>query len=102
MYYARNTHVTHTKCTCNTHIKGDLGLQDTRAHAWRVQTVPVEPGSFQSRKPLPKAWMGIRDQELDKVSGIPGCIFVHASGFIGGNKTYEGTLEMARQGLTKE
>ena len=20
-------------------------------HAWRVQTVPVEPGSFQSRKP---------------------------------------------------
>lgn len=77
-------------------------MQDTRAHAWRVQTVPVEPGSFQSRKTLPKAWMGIRDQELDSISGIPGCIFVHASGFIGGNKTYEGTLEMARQGLTRE
>ncbi|KAL3162614.1 hypothetical protein ABBQ38_008661 [Trebouxia sp. C0009 RCD-2024] len=76
--------------------------EDTRAHAWRVQTVPVEPGSFQSRKPLPKAWMGVRDQELDSVSGIPGCIFVHASGFIGGNKTYEGTLEMARQGLTRD
>ena len=77
-----------------------VGLQDTRANAWRVQTVPVDPGSFQSRKPLPKAWMGIRDEELDNVSGIPGCIFVHASGFIGGNKTYEGTLAMAQKGLT--
>ena len=75
-------------------------LQDTRAHAWRVQAVPVEPGSFQSRKALPKAWMGYRDKELDEVSGITGCVFVHASGFIGGNKTYEGTLEMAKQGLT--
>jgi uncharacterized UPF0160 family protein len=74
-------------------------LQDTRAHTWRVQTVPVEAGSFQSRKPLPKAWMGLRDQELDAESGISGCVFVHASGFIGGNKTYEGTLEMAKQGL---
>lgn len=74
-------------------------VQDTRAHTWRVQTVPVEPGSFQSRKPLPKAWMGLRDKELDAESGISGCVFVHASGFIGGNKTYEGTLEMAKQGL---
>ncbi|DBB18394.1 hypothetical protein WJX82_003401 [Trebouxia sp. C0006] len=73
--------------------------EDTRAHTWRVQTVPVEPGSFQSRKALPKAWMGLRDKELDAESGISGCVFVHASGFIGGNKTYEGTLEMAKQGL---
>jgi hypothetical protein len=35
-------------------------------------------------------WRGIRDTELSKVSGIPGCIFVHASGFIGGNSSYEG------------
>ena len=89
-------------CVTYTLVSYGCGMQDTRAHAWRVQTVPVEPGSFQSRKPLPKAWMGIRDQELDSISGIPGCIFVHASGFIGGNKTYEGTLEMARQGLTRD
>lgn len=76
--------------------------QDTREHKWRVQTVPVEPGSFQSRKPLPKAWQGLRDKQLDEVSGIEACVFVHASGFIGGNATYEGVVEMARQGLKLE
>ena len=35
-----------------------------------------------------------------QVSGIPGCVFVHASGFIGGNATLEGALEMARKALT--
>ncbi len=28
-------------------------------------------------------------------TGIPGCIFVHASGFIGGHKTEEGATMMA-------
>ena len=41
----------------------------------------------------------MRDEELSKLSGIPGCIFVHAGGFIGGNETYEGVLEMARRTL---
>lgn len=29
-------------------------------------------------------WKGLRDEQLSEVSGIPGCIFVHASGFTGG------------------
>lgn len=29
-------------------------------------------------------WRGIRDEALDQITGIPGCIFVHAGGFIGG------------------
>jgi uncharacterized UPF0160 family protein len=33
------------------------------------------------------------------MTGIPGCIFVHANGFIGGNKTKEGALAMARAAL---
>lgn len=69
---------------------------------WRVQTVPETSDSFQSRKPLPKAWRGVRDEELDKVSGVPGCVFVHAAGFIGGNKTFEGALELAKKGLDLE
>lgn len=41
----------------------------------------------------------MRDSELSKVSGIEGCVFCHASGFIGGNETYEGALRMARESL---
>ena len=60
----------------------------------------VSPDNFESRKPLPLQWRGLRDDELSKESGIPGCIFVHMSGFIGGNKSYEGALAMARASLT--
>ncbi|KXX77888.1 hypothetical protein MMYC01_205783 [Madurella mycetomatis] len=66
---------------------------------WRIQCVPVAKDSFESRKPLPEAWRGFRDEELDRISGISGSVFVHASGFIGGNKTFEGVLAMAKKAL---
>ena len=66
---------------------------------WRVQAVPVSKDSFESRKALPEAWRGFRDEELDAISGIPGGVFVHASGFIGGNKTFEGAKAMALKAL---
>ncbi|KAG9749007.1 hypothetical protein KCU73_g6942, partial [Aureobasidium melanogenum] len=64
---------------------------------WRIRSVSRESGSFENRKDMPDAWKGVRDEELSKVSGVPGCVFVHASGFIGGNKTFEGVLEMAKK-----
>ncbi|CAE6526935.1 unnamed protein product, partial [Rhizoctonia solani] len=67
---------------------------------WRIQAVPVSPDSFESRKALPEAWRGIRDAQLDEITGIPGGIFVHATGFIGGNKTKDGALAMAQKALT--
>jgi len=66
---------------------------------WRIQSVPLTPQSFESRAPLPVAWRGLRDQELSNITGIEGCIFAHATGFIGGNKTKEGVLAMAREAL---
>lgn len=66
---------------------------------WRVQAVPVSPESFVSRKALPEPWRGIRDQALSDLTGIPGCIFVHQSGFIGGNATKQGAIQMALDGL---
>ena len=67
---------------------------------WRVQAVPVARDSFESRKPLPDVWRGVRDEELDKISGaVPGAVFVHASGFIGGHRTFEGALQMAKKAL---
>ena len=51
------------------------------------------------RLALPEEWRALRDQDLSDKSGIKGCIFAHASGFIGGNKTKEGALEMAVKSL---
>ncbi|XP_027021153.2 UPF0160 protein MYG1, mitochondrial [Tachysurus fulvidraco] len=66
---------------------------------WRVQCVPAGHNTFNNRLSLPEEWRGLRDNALSQFSGIPDCVFVHASGFIGGNKTKEGALEMARRTL---
>ncbi|OAA68719.1 upf0160 domain containing protein [Niveomyces insectorum RCEF 264] len=69
---------------------------------WRVQCVPAAKDSFVSRKPLPEAWRGHRDSDLDALlAGAveTGAVFVHASGFIGGHRTFEGALQMAQKAL---
>ncbi|KAI0348032.1 GAMM1 protein [Trametopsis cervina] len=92
-------------------LEGELGISsseqpiyviypDETGGQWRIQAVPISPESFESRKALPEAWRGLRDDELSKVSGIEGGVFVHASGFIGGNKTKEGALALAKLALT--
>lgn len=66
---------------------------------WRIQAVPKAITSFESRKALPEIWRGVRDEKLSELTGIPGGVFVHASGFIAGNKTKEGALAMANKAL---
>ncbi|KAL9102592.1 MAG: hypothetical protein Q9163_002272 [Psora crenata] len=66
---------------------------------WRVQAVAESKDSFESRRALPEAWRGLRDAELSTASGVQGCVFVHASGFIGGTLTRDGALAMAKRAL---
>jgi len=66
---------------------------------WRIQCVPVRSKSFENRLSLPEAWRGVRDQDLEKLSGIKGATFVHSGGFIGGNKTREGVMAMVEVAL---
>ena len=65
--------------------------------SWRVQAVAKE--GFTSRKALPSTWRGVRDADLSGVTGIDGCVFCHAAGFIGGNATKEGAIAMAKAAL---
>jgi hypothetical protein len=41
----------------------------------------------------------MRDDGLSAETNIPGCVFVHMSGFIGSNKINEGALEITRATL---
>ncbi|GBN00022.1 UPF0160 protein MYG1, mitochondrial [Araneus ventricosus] len=75
---------------------------DTVNKRWRIQCVSVAPFSFENRLSLCKEWCGLQGEELNKKSGIDGCVFVHMSGFIGGNKTREGALQMALKTLNPE
>jgi uncharacterized UPF0160 family protein len=62
---------------------------------WRIQTVPVEPGSFEDRKSLPKQWAGLSDKELKDVTGIDDAMFCHNGLFIAGAESFESTMKMA-------
>lgn len=73
-------------------------FEDTTG-SWRLQTVPVEEGSFTSRCDLPKAWGGLRSEELVALTGVKGAIFCHPNLFICGNETKEGILQMAHLAL---
>ena len=66
---------------------------------WRVRGINTQPGSFALRKQLLPKCLGLRDEELSKACGIPDCVFVHSSGFLGINKTREGALKMAIDSL---
>lgn len=66
---------------------------------YRVIGVPKTANSFVCRKFLPAAWRGVRDDQLNGVSGVADARFVHATGFIGGAGSRDGTLEMAIKAL---
>jgi len=62
---------------------------------WRIQTVPVELGSFEDRKSLPKQWAGLSDQALKDVTSIDDAMFCHNGLFIAGAESFESTMKMA-------
>ena len=66
---------------------------------WRIQTVPVELGSFEDRKPLPKQWAGLSDDALKEVTGLDDAMFCHNGLFIAGAESFESTMMMASMAL---
>jgi uncharacterized UPF0160 family protein len=70
-------------------------IYPSQSGQWRIQTVPVEPGSFEDRKPLPKEWAGLSDDALKAVTGIDDAMFCHNGLFIAGAESFESTMEMA-------
>jgi uncharacterized UPF0160 family protein len=62
---------------------------------WRIQTVPVEPGSFENKKSLPKPWAGLSDDEFKDETGIDDVMFCHNGLFIAGAESFESAMKMA-------
>lgn len=67
---------------------------------YRIHTVPVVPGSYTPRADMPRAWSGLRDADLVKVSGVADAVFCHANVFTGGAKSLAGAMQMAEVALS--
>jgi uncharacterized UPF0160 family protein len=72
---------------------------DSDGDQFQIKTVPVESGSFTTRRDLPKSWSGLRDQELAAVSGVADSVFCHLNLFIGGAKSLAGAVALAELAL---
>lgn len=64
---------------------------------YNVYAVPLELGSFENRKTLPKEWRGLRDAELQNVTGVKTARFCHNAGFICSADSFDGALELANK-----
>lgn len=71
---------------------------------WKLRTIPPTGTTrLQMRKPLPAAWAGLRDRDLELTSGIAGAIFCHKARFISVWASKEAAIkaaEIACQELT--
>jgi uncharacterized UPF0160 family protein len=61
---------------------------------WKLRGIPPSMNErMKVRTPLPENWGGLREEELRKVSGIPGAIFCHKGRFISIWETKEDALK---------
>jgi uncharacterized UPF0160 family protein len=65
---------------------------------WRIQTIQQE--RFINKKDLPTNWAGLRDVELEQVTGVPGAVFCHRKLFLAVAQTREGAILLAKLALT--
>jgi uncharacterized UPF0160 family protein len=66
---------------------------------WQVLAIRKNQDTFESRKPLPQSWRGLRDAELVKESCVDGALFCHRSGFMCLAHTEVGAIELAQKAL---
>lgn len=66
---------------------------------WRV--VVLQEAKFVNRKDLPSTWAGLRDEELQKVSGVEDATFCHRGLFLAVAKSKRGALRLAKIAVEK-
>ncbi len=66
---------------------------------WGVKAVRDNPKTFKNRKNFPAHWGGLRDEELQNVTGVKDAVFCHRGLFLAVAKSKEGALALANLAL---
>ncbi len=66
---------------------------------WSARAVREDPKTFKNKKDFPKAWAGLRDEELQKITGIEDAVFCHRALFLVVAKSKEGAMKLAQIAL---
>ena len=63
---------------------------------WMVKAVHEDPKTFINRKDFPKPWAGLRDEELQNITGVKDAIFCHRGLFLAVASSKEGAIKLAQ------
>lgn len=63
---------------------------------YNIYAVPIEIGSFENRKTMPTKWRGLKEKDLQNVTGIKTATFCHNAGFIATCKLKEDAIMFAK------
>lgn len=66
---------------------------------WGAKSVRKDLKSFKNRKDFPKSWAGLKDQELQKKTGVSDAVFCHRGLFLVVAKSKEGAIKLAKLAL---
>ncbi len=66
---------------------------------WHVYCVRDNPHQFENRRDLPEKWAGLRDEELQHVTGIADAIFCHRNRFMAVARSKQGAVALAQKAL---
>ncbi|MEK7140170.1 MAG: MYG1 family protein, partial [Patescibacteria group bacterium] len=63
---------------------------------WSAKAIRTDPKTFNNRKDFPKPWAGLRDQELQEVTGVSDALFCHKGLFMAVAKSQKGAIKLAQ------
>lgn len=63
---------------------------------WGVEAVKNGPKTFKNRKNFPNSWAGLRDEELQKITGVSDAVFCHRGLFLAVANSKEGAIKLAQ------
>ena len=65
-------------------------------NSWGVEAVRKDFRGFENKKNLPNLWAGLRNEELQKITGVDDAIFCHRALFMAVAKSKEGAIKLAQ------
>ena len=73
----------------------------TSDNFWGVKAMKKDLRTFDNRKNFPENWGGLRDEELQKITGVEDAVFSHKGLFMVVAKTKEGAIKLAELALLR-
>lgn len=83
------------------HVKIKATILPTTHKAWDGIMVHKERNSFKCIINYPVEWLGLRDKELERVSGIKDAVFCHTEGFFFEGNTKDSAIEAVEKAIKK-